>query len=250
MQRLRCEQPRQVAMVDLLRLLLTQLRQPPPRHLRQRRVPPIIHSFRQMRRARLVLGPVVRARQLRAQAIIHLARPVAHVRPLALVVPVRQQDPVDPVDPEAVVLVVPAAPAEYDLALLHVRALMVHAPAVLLVQVALVVQAAHVPSRQAEAPGQVMPAAARLLVAAHPAVHPAVHPAEVLVVLVVPVVEVPVAAALQVLSVSKVASRAKHVRARRYVAKNSTTCWRQNSVESSSLVVMDLPRFEWHAELR
>ena len=91
--------------------------------------------------------------------------------------------------------------------------------------------------------------AAHLLAAAHPVA----HPAEVLVVPVAPVVpvaEVPVAEAPQVHSVSKVASLARRVRARRYVAKNSTTCLRQNLVASSSLAVMDLPRFEWHAELR
>lgn len=189
---------------------------------------------------------VARARQLRAREIIPIALPAAHVRRLALAVLVRQQDPVDLVvlvAPEAVAPVVPVAPAEYVLDLPHVRALMACVPAVLLVQVALVDQVAHVPSRQAEVQGPVLPVAAHPLQAEHPAAHLAEVP-------VAPAVEVPVAAAPQVLSVSKVASRAKRVRVRRYVAKSSTTCLRQNSVESSSLVVMDLPRFEWHVELR
>lgn len=240
MQRVRYEQLRQAAMRDLLRLLLTQLRQAPQRPVRRRRVPPIIHSFRQMRLVRLEQEPVARARQLRARGIILIALPAGHVRRLVLAVLVRQQDPVDPVDPEVEVLVVPVGPAEYVLDLPHVRALMACVPAVLLVQVALV---AHVPSRQAEVQGPVLPVAAHPLQAEHPAAHPAEVP-------VAPAVEVPVAAAPQVLSVSKVASRAKRVRARRYVAKSSTTCLRQNLVASSSLAVMDLPRFEWHAELR
>ena len=189
---------------------------------------------------------MARARQLRAPEIIPRALPAAHVPRLALAVLVRQQDPVDPVvqvAPEAVVLVVPVVPEEYVQDLPHVRALMVRVPEVPVVPAVLLDQVAHVPSRQAEVHGPVMPAAAHPLQAAHLVAHPAE-------VLVVPVVEVPVAAAPRVLSVSKVASRAKHVRARRYVAKNSTTCWRQNSVESSSLVVMDRPRFVWHAELR
>jgi len=208
-----------------------------------------------MRPVLLPQEPVARARQLRAQVIIHIALPAAHVRRLALAVLVRQQDPVDPVVPEAVALVAPVAPVvpeEYVQDLPHVRALMVCVPEGLVVQVALVVQVvqvAHVPSLQAEVPDPVMPVVAHLLAAAHPVAHLAEVP-EVPVVPVVPVVEVPVAVAPQVHSVSKVASRAKRVRARRYVAKNSTTCLRQNLVASSSLAVMDLPRFEWHAELR
>ncbi|MCG3775918.1 MAG: hypothetical protein JW395_2766 [Nitrospira sp.] len=240
--------------MDQLRLLLTQVRQAPQRPVRRLRAPPIIHSFRQMRPVRLPQEPVARAQQLRAQGIIHIALPVAHVRRLALAVLVRQHDPVDPavqVDPEAevpVAPVVPVAPAEYDLALPHVRALMVRVPEVPVVPAVLLDQVAHVPSRQAEVPDPVMPVAAHPLAAAHPVAHLAEVP-EVPVAPVVPVVEVPVAVAPQVLSVSKVASRAKRVRARRYVAKNSTTCLRQNLVASSSLAVMDLPRFEWHAEL-
>ena len=255
MEKLRYEQLRQAARRGFLHLLLTQVPQAPQRHMRRRPARPTIHSFHQMPPGLLEQVLVARARQLRALVIIPTALPAAHVRPLALVVLVQQQDPVDPeaqVDPEAVALVALAAlvgQAEYDLDLPHVRALMVCVPVVPVVPVVPADQVAHVPSRQVEVPGPVMPVAAHPLQAAHPVAHPAEDPVDP-VVPVVPVGEVPVAAAPQVLSVSKVANRAKHVRARRYVAKSSTICWRQNLVASSSLAVMDLPRFEWHAELR
>ena len=75
------------------------------------------------------------------------------------------------------------------------------------------------------------------------------HPV-VLAVPAVPAAEALVVEVRQVRSESKAESRARRARARRCAAKSSTICKLPSSVASSSLVVMDQPRFACHVALR
>jgi len=203
---------------------------------------PVLVRQAPVRQAPVALAPRLRAPEITLTAhlvdlVLQDPEPVDLVR---LHVPVVL---VALVDRAAEALVGPVVgPVEFDLDSPLVLVLMAPAPVAPVVPVVLV---APVPLPLVEVLALALLAVALPLAVALLVEHPVV-----LAVPAVPAAEALVVEVRQVRSESKAESRARRARARRCAAKSSTICKLPSLVASSSLVVMDQPRFACHVALR